>query len=131
MLGLEDVSRERCTCHVKAVMCAVRVARFNTKRLGSKWRRTRSMSTEEPKPENPGPTHYPSHHLRFSLESRLPFFQIGNHQARARKPLVVTFGGAYHGWWDGMQPVAGNELRPSQKAFAHGYMSSQIWKHAC
>jgi len=43
----------------EAVMCAVRVARFNT-----------------------------------------------------RKPLVVTFGGAYHGWWDGMQPVAGNERIP-------------------
>ncbi|CAJ1332972.1 unnamed protein product [Effrenium voratum] len=43
----------------EAVMCAVRVARFNTKR-----------------------------------------------------PLVVTFGGAYHGWWDGMQPVAGNERLP-------------------
>lgn len=44
----------------EAVMCAVRVARFNT-----------------------------------------------------RRPLVVTFGGAYHGWWDGMQPVAGNERLPS------------------
>eukprot|EP00933_Yihiella_yeosuensis_P050064 TRINITY_DN47830_c0_g1_i1.p1 TRINITY_DN47830_c0_g1~~TRINITY_DN47830_c0_g1_i1.p1 ORF type:complete len:598 (+),score=152.30 TRINITY_DN47830_c0_g1_i1:61-1854(+) len=43
----------------EAVMCAVRVARFNTK-----------------------------------------------------KDLVVTFGGAYHGWWDGMQPVAGNERLP-------------------
>jgi glutamate-1-semialdehyde 2,1-aminomutase len=43
----------------EAVMCAVRVARFNT-----------------------------------------------------HKPLVVTFGGAYHGWWDGMQPVAGNERLP-------------------
>jgi glutamate-1-semialdehyde 2,1-aminomutase len=43
----------------EAVMCAVRVARFNTK-----------------------------------------------------KNLVVTFGGAYHGWWDGMQPVAGNERLP-------------------
>ncbi|CAK9108581.1 Mycosubtilin synthase subunit A [Includes: Glutamate-1-semialdehyde aminotransferase (GSA-AT) [Durusdinium trenchii] len=30
-----------------------------------------------------------------------------------RRPLVVTFGGAYHGWWDGMQPVAGNERLPS------------------
>jgi glutamate-1-semialdehyde 2,1-aminomutase len=29
-----------------------------------------------------------------------------------KKPLVVTFGGAYHGWWDGMQPVAGNERLP-------------------
>merc|ERR1719464_566995 len=28
------------------------------------------------------------------------------------KDLVVTFGGAYHGWWDGMQPVAGNERLP-------------------
>ena len=28
------------------------------------------------------------------------------------KKLVVTFGGAYHGWWDGMQPVAGNERVP-------------------
>lgn len=43
----------------EAVMCAVRVARFNTK-----------------------------------------------------KQLCVTFGGAYHGWWDGMQPVAGNERMP-------------------
>lgn len=43
----------------EAVMCAVRVARFNTK-----------------------------------------------------KKLCVTFGGAYHGWWDGMQPVAGNERIP-------------------
>ena len=29
------------------------------------------------------------------------------------KPLVVTFGGAYHGWWDGMQPYVGNERIPS------------------
>jgi len=29
-----------------------------------------------------------------------------------RKSLVVTFGGAYHGWWDGMQPAAGNERTP-------------------
>jgi len=29
------------------------------------------------------------------------------------KPLVVTFGGAYHGWWDGMQPAAGNERTPA------------------
>mmetsp|Transcript_29245 Transcript_29245/g.78503 ORF Transcript_29245/g.78503 Transcript_29245/m.78503 type:complete len:419 (+) Transcript_29245:355-1611(+) len=26
-----------------------------------------------------------------------------------QRPLVVTFGGAYHGWWDGMQPGPGNE----------------------
>jgi len=43
----------------EAVMCAVRVARFNTNR-----------------------------------------------------DLCVTFGGAYHGWWDGMQPVAGNDRLP-------------------
>jgi len=30
-----------------------------------------------------------------------------------KKPLVVTFGGAYHGWWDGMQPAAGNERTPT------------------
>jgi len=30
-----------------------------------------------------------------------------------KKNLVVTFGGAYHGWWDGMQPVVGNERIPS------------------
>jgi len=30
-----------------------------------------------------------------------------------KKPLVVTFGGAYHGWWDGMQPAAGNERTPN------------------
>ena len=30
-----------------------------------------------------------------------------------RKPLCVTFGGAYHGWWDGMQPAAGNERTPT------------------
>ena len=29
-----------------------------------------------------------------------------------QKPLAVTFGGAYHGWWDGMQPSAGNERTP-------------------
>ena len=29
-----------------------------------------------------------------------------------RKPLCVVFGGAYHGWWDGMQPSAGNERTP-------------------
>lgn len=29
-----------------------------------------------------------------------------------KKPLCVTFGGAYHGWWDGMQPVVGNERIP-------------------
>ena len=28
------------------------------------------------------------------------------------KPLVVVFGGAYHGWWDGIQPMAGNERTP-------------------
>eukprot|EP01047_Picozoa_sp_COSAG01_P019946 COSAG01_NODE_1123_length_11617_cov_13.832769_8_plen_1297_part_00 len=28
------------------------------------------------------------------------------------KNMVVTFNGAYHGWWDGMQPVAGNERIP-------------------
>ena len=34
--------------------------------------------------------------------------------ARFNRPgkLVVTFGGAYHGWWDGMQPTAGNERTP-------------------
>jgi len=26
-----------------------------------------------------------------------------------KRRLVVTFGGAYHGWWDGMQPGPGNE----------------------
>jgi len=30
-----------------------------------------------------------------------------------KKPLVVTFGGAYHGWWDGMQPVVGNDRIPN------------------
>ena len=30
-----------------------------------------------------------------------------------RRPLCVTFGGAYHGWWDGMQPAAGNERTPT------------------
>lgn len=29
-----------------------------------------------------------------------------------QKNLVVTFGGAYHGWWDGMQPVVGNDRLP-------------------
>jgi glutamate-1-semialdehyde 2,1-aminomutase len=29
-----------------------------------------------------------------------------------KRNLVVTFGGAYHGWWDGMQPVVGNERLP-------------------
>mmetsp|Transcript_10730 Transcript_10730/g.12290 ORF Transcript_10730/g.12290 Transcript_10730/m.12290 type:complete len:667 (+) Transcript_10730:145-2145(+) len=28
------------------------------------------------------------------------------------KPLVVMFGGAYHGWWDGVQAMAGNERTP-------------------
>jgi len=44
----------------EAVMCAVRVARFNT-----------------------------------------------------RRKMCVTFGGAYHGWWDGMQPVVGNDRIPA------------------
>jgi len=44
----------------EAVMCAVRVARFNTERK-----------------------------------------------------YCVTFGGSYHGWWDGMQPVVGNDRIPS------------------
>ncbi|KAJ1622466.1 pyridoxal phosphate-dependent transferase [Pavlovales sp. CCMP2436] len=26
-----------------------------------------------------------------------------------RRPLIVTFAGAYHGWWDGVQPGPGNE----------------------
>jgi glutamate-1-semialdehyde 2,1-aminomutase len=30
-----------------------------------------------------------------------------------KRDLVVTFGGAYHGWWDGMQPVVGNERIPN------------------
>merc|ERR1711957_889937 len=30
-----------------------------------------------------------------------------------KKNLVVTFGGAYHGWWDGMQPVVGNDRLPA------------------
>ena len=29
-----------------------------------------------------------------------------------RKPLVVMFAGAYHGWWDGVQSTAGNERQP-------------------
>jgi glutamate-1-semialdehyde 2,1-aminomutase len=29
-----------------------------------------------------------------------------------KKRMVVTFGGAYHGWWDGMQPVVGNDRLP-------------------
>jgi glutamate-1-semialdehyde aminotransferase len=29
-----------------------------------------------------------------------------------RKPLVVMFAGAYHGWWDGVQSTAGNERVP-------------------
>mmetsp|Transcript_479 Transcript_479/g.674 ORF Transcript_479/g.674 Transcript_479/m.674 type:complete len:669 (+) Transcript_479:146-2152(+) len=29
------------------------------------------------------------------------------------KKYVVVFGGAYHGWWDGMQPMAGNERFPA------------------
>eukprot|EP00511_Aplanochytrium_stocchinoi_P012615 CAMPEP_0204876124 /NCGR_PEP_ID=MMETSP1348-20121228/47461_1 /ASSEMBLY_ACC=CAM_ASM_000700 /TAXON_ID=215587 /ORGANISM="Aplanochytrium stocchinoi, Strain GSBS06" /LENGTH=615 /DNA_ID=CAMNT_0052032845 /DNA_START=274 /DNA_END=2121 /DNA_ORIENTATION=+ len=28
------------------------------------------------------------------------------------KPLIVMFGGAYHGWWDGVQAMAGNERTP-------------------
>jgi glutamate-1-semialdehyde 2,1-aminomutase len=28
------------------------------------------------------------------------------------RPLIVCFGGAYHGWWDGVQPLAGNERIP-------------------
>lgn len=30
-----------------------------------------------------------------------------------KKNMVVTFGGAYHGWWDGMQPVVGNDRIPA------------------
>ena len=55
--------QEECSFHMsgtEAVMCAVRLARFNA----------------------------------------------------GAKPLVVTFNGAYHGWWDGMQPAAGNERVP-------------------
>jgi len=29
-----------------------------------------------------------------------------------KRKICVTFGGAYHGWWDGMQPVVGNERLP-------------------
>jgi glutamate-1-semialdehyde 2,1-aminomutase len=29
-----------------------------------------------------------------------------------KKPLVVMFAGAYHGWWDGVQSTAGNERSP-------------------
>jgi glutamate-1-semialdehyde 2,1-aminomutase len=28
------------------------------------------------------------------------------------RPLVVLFTGSYHGWWDGVQPLAGNERPP-------------------
>lgn len=34
------------------------------------------------------------------------------------RSLVVTFNGAYHGWWDGMQPVAGNERVPGDVSAA-------------
>lgn len=30
----------------------------------------------------------------------------------SRKNLIVVFGGAYHGWWDGVQPMAGNQRYP-------------------
>ena len=30
----------------------------------------------------------------------------------AERPLVVTFGGAYHGWWDGMQVRDTAEITP-------------------
>ena len=52
--GLDEVSFHM--SGTEAVMCAVRMARFNT-----------------------------------------------------RRKLIVTFAGAYHGWWDGVQPGAGNE----------------------
>jgi len=29
-----------------------------------------------------------------------------------KRPLVVQFSGAYHGWWDGVQPGPGNERPP-------------------
>ncbi|CAE8589991.1 unnamed protein product [Polarella glacialis] len=29
-----------------------------------------------------------------------------------RRPLTVQFSGAYHGWWDGVQPGPGNERAP-------------------
>ena len=28
------------------------------------------------------------------------------------RPLIVVFSGSYHGWWDGMQPLAGNDRLP-------------------
>lgn len=30
-----------------------------------------------------------------------------------KRKMVVTFGGSYHGWWDGMQPVVGNDRIPN------------------
>jgi len=30
----------------------------------------------------------------------------------SRKKFIVLFGGAYHGWWDGVQSLAGNERVP-------------------
>jgi len=29
-----------------------------------------------------------------------------------RRPVIVQFSGAYHGWWDGVQPGPGNERAP-------------------
>ena len=34
----------------------------------------------------------------------------------AERPLVVTFGGAYHGWWDGMQVKDTAEITPRDHA---------------
>ena len=55
---------------------------------------------------------------QISLQDEVSFHMSGTEAVMAavrvarfntRKNLIVLFGGAYHGWWDGVQSAAGNE----------------------
>jgi glutamate-1-semialdehyde 2,1-aminomutase len=55
---------------------------------------------------------------RVSMQDEVSFHMSGTEAVMAGlrlarfntgRPLVVLFAGSYHGWWDGVQPLAGNE----------------------
>ena len=43
-----------------------------------------------------------------------------------RRKLIVQFAGAYHGWWDGVQPGAGNERFTSDVLSMKARASSHV-----
>lgn len=55
---------------------------------------------------------------RISMQDEVSFHMSGTEAVMAGirlarfntgRPLIVLFQGSYHGWWDGVQPLAGNE----------------------